>query len=175
MTRVLQVYTTCLRQARQEGEERRSEAGEGEGCLSGLGGARCGSTRPAEDGGPAHHERGWAFGGSGEGEIPLRQALGQAQDGVFGDGGMTGMCSVGWGNVFSFLPNVFSFWAKVFTFRPNVFTLAGEVFSEEGKSGEGREVRPERTAMCARDACADGVASCAGIDQGAGSRLRTPG
>ena len=47
----------------------------------------------------------------------------------FGDGGMTGMCSVGRGNVFSFLPNVFSFRAKVFAFRPNVFTLAGEVFS----------------------------------------------
>ena len=85
------------------------------------------------------------------------------------------MCSVGWGNVFSFLPDVFSFRAKVFTFPPNVFTLAGEVFSEEGKSGEGRGVRPERTGMCARDACADGVASCAGIDHGAGSRLRTPG
>lgn len=38
-----------------------------------------------------------------------------------------GMCSVGRGNVFSFLPNVF-------TFRPNVF-------KEEGERGERREVR----------------------------------
>ena len=42
---------------------------------------------------------------------------------------MTGMCSVGRGNVFSFGANVFSFWPDVFTFRPNVFTLAGQVFS----------------------------------------------
>ena len=54
------------------------------------------------------------------------------------------MCSVGWGDVFSFLPNVFSFRANAFTFRPNVFTLAGAVFSEEGERSEGREVRPER-------------------------------
>ena len=46
-----------------------------------------------------------------------------------GDAGMTGMCSVGRGNVFSFGANVFSFGPDVFTFRPNVFTLAGQVFS----------------------------------------------
>ena len=40
------------------------------------------------------------------------------------------MCSVGRGNVFSFL-------AKVFSFRPNVFTWAGDVFGEEGESSEG--------------------------------------
>ena len=38
--------------------------------------------------------------------------------------GMTGMCSVG-------RVNVFSFGGDVFSFQPNVFTLAGQVFSEE--------------------------------------------
>ena len=63
----------------------------------------------------------------------LRQAQGgclrQAQGSFVGNAGMRGMCSVGWGNVFSFWANVFSFWPEVFSFRPNVFTLAGEVFS----------------------------------------------
>ena len=39
------------------------------------------------------------------------------------------MCSVGWGDVFSFLPNVFSFRPNVFTSQPNVFTSEGHVFS----------------------------------------------
>ena len=33
----------------------------------------------------------------------------------------------------------------------------------------------QRRGRCARDACVDGVTGCAGIDHGAGSRLKTPG
>ena len=133
--------------------------------------------------------------GSGVGEISLRraqdrppsassgQALREVQGRFSGDGWTPGMCSVDWGNVFSFLPNVFSFGAKVFTFRPNVFTLAGEVFSEEEERSEGREVRREKRGGWAGDGCVVGVwfdgltrgARCAGVDHGAGSRLRTPG
>ena len=40
------------------------------------------------------------------------------------EAGRTRMCSVGWGNVFSFRPDVF-------TFRANVFSFEGLVFSEE--------------------------------------------
>ena len=40
-----------------------------------------------------------------------------------------GMCSSGWGDVFSFWANVISFRPDVFTFRPDVFTLARDVFS----------------------------------------------
>ena len=61
-----------------------------------------------------------------------------------GAGARTGMCSAGWGDVFSFWVNVFSFGANAFTFRPNVFTLAGEVFNEEGERSEGREERGGR-------------------------------
>ena len=54
---------------------------------------------------------------------------------------MTGMCSVGRVNVFSFGGDVFSSGGDVFSFQPNVFTLAGQVFSEEGERAEGRAVR----------------------------------
>ena len=37
------------------------------------------------------------------------------------------MCSVGQGDVFSFLPDVFSFLPNVFSFGPDVFTFEGNV------------------------------------------------
>ena len=84
--------------------------------LGGLGARGCGSTRPAEDGEPADNER---VGLAGiEDWISRRQAQGRPS----ADGGVTGMCSVGQGEVFSS-------WADVFSFRPNVFTLVGHVFS----------------------------------------------
>ena len=46
-----------------------------------------------------------------------------------GDAGMTGMCSVGWGDVFSFWVNVFTFRPNVFSFWVSVFTFEGDVFS----------------------------------------------
>ena len=76
-----------------------------------------------------------------------------------------GMCSVGWGDVFSFWPNVFSFWPDVFSFWPNVFTFEGHVFSFLrrapltpllrqaqgrlfGDGGSGREAGGVRPGMC---------------------------
>ena len=56
---------------------------------------------------------------------------------------MTGVCSVGGGDVFSFWGNVFSFGPDVFSFRANVFSFEGQVFSEEGTRAERRAVRVE--------------------------------
>ena len=58
---------------------------------------------------------------------------------------MTGMCSVGWVNVFSFGGNVSSFLANVFSFEGDVSTLAGDV-SSFGRApwlgmGHGRKAR----------------------------------
>ena len=65
---------------------------------------------------------------------PLRQAQGR----VSGDAGLTGMCSVGWGDVFSFWANVFTFRPEVSTFRPNVSTLVGQV-SSYGRRSRGAQ------------------------------------
>ena len=64
---------------------------------------------------------------------------------------------------------------KCSVFAADVFSFRADVFSGEGERAEGRGVRPERMGMCARNACADGMANCAGVDHGAGSRLKTPG
>ena len=93
-----------MRKGKRESRSRRLGAF-GVGGLPGV----CGSTRVFDqDSDPAHHER---YG------MVARSCGGRGWD-----AGLTGMCSVGRGNVFSFGANVFSFW-------PDVFTLAGQVFS----------------------------------------------
>ena len=91
--------------------------------------------------------------------FPIRQA----QDGVFGDAGMTGMCPPGqanvssfWPDVSTFRPNVSSFRGNVSSFRPNVSTLAGQVRSgrvrgrggvrqAQGRVSDGRRPGSPRT------------------------------
>ena len=45
----------------------------------------------------------------------------------------------------------------------------------KGRGSDEEWVGGEEGHRCARGACVDGVAGCAGIEHGAGSRLRTPG
>ena len=124
--------------------------------------------------------------------FPIRQA----QDGVFGDAGMTGMCPLRQANVSSFWPdvssfggnvssfggNVSSFGGNVSSFRPNVSTLAGEVRSgcvrgrggvreAQGRVSDGRRPGSPRTGVRGRGRLETGLyargdARCARGDAG---------
>ncbi len=61
-----------------------------------------------------------------------RGVVRRAQDGVFGDAGMTGMCPLGQADVSCCWLEVSAFRPDVFSFEGNVSTLARQVSSEEG-------------------------------------------